>query len=64
MVLLNSRFINAANCLVDRNWTLGHHQIFAGNFEAWDTNKDGYVDTDEVRYVLVRHNLESPVFNV
>lgn len=48
------RFINVANCLADRNWTLGHHQIFAGNFEAWDTNKDGYVDTDEVQYVLFK----------
>ena len=59
------RFITVANCLADRNWTLGHHQIFAGNFEAWDTNKDGYVDTDEVRYVLVKDKgVLSPQFSM
>lgn len=32
----------------DGNWTLSSEKSFAGKFDAWDENGDGFVDVQEV----------------
>ncbi|XP_068725230.1 transmembrane prolyl 4-hydroxylase-like isoform X1 [Montipora capricornis] len=41
--------------LADMDWTLSRDQLFAGNFEVWDTNADGIIDSIEVKEFAGKH---------
>lgn len=47
--------LDAALTIADSNWTLPQEMSFAGKFDAWDENGDGFVDPQEVKMLAGKY---------